>query len=75
MFSPEGNKRGITYVIFTFKQEHHDWYLENLTTLLKFLAKNKIQPLIDKTMSLSEAGEAHHSLDTQTVRSKIVLLL
>ncbi|BAY97352.1 alcohol dehydrogenase zinc-binding domain protein [Tolypothrix tenuis PCC 7101] len=68
------DKQVLTYAISTFKQEHHGWYLEDLTTLLKLLAEKKIQPLIDKTMSLSEAREAHHLLDTQAVRGKIVLL-
>ena len=63
-----------TYAISTFKQENHDWYLEDLETLLNLLAEKKIQPVIYKTMNLSEAQEAHNLLDNRAVNGKIVLL-
>ena len=68
------SKKVFTYAISTFKQENHDWYLEDLETLLNLLAEKKIQPVIYKTMNLSEAQEAHNLLDNRAVNGKIVLL-
>ena len=67
-------KKVLTYAISTFKPEHHDWYLEDLETLLKMLAVQKIKPVISKVMHLSEAAKAHDLLDRQEVSGKIVLV-
>ena len=61
-------------LISTFKQKNHDWYLEDLETLLNLLAEKKIQPVIYTIMNLSEAKEAHNLLDNRAVNGKIVIL-
>ena len=68
------SKKVLTYAISAFKQEHHDWYLEDLASIFNLLAQKKIKPVIALTLPLVEAAKAHELLDKQAVSGKIILV-
>ncbi|GAB4285779.1 MAG: medium chain dehydrogenase/reductase family protein [Oscillatoriaceae cyanobacterium] len=67
-------KKVMTYAVSLFKKENHDLYIQDLTSILNLLAEKKIKPVIDRTMPLSEARQAHLLLDNRAVQGKIVLV-
>ncbi|SRR5579883_427081 len=68
------SKKVLTYAANYSKEDHHNWYLEDLTTILYLLAQKIIKPVIALTLPLSEAVKAHELLDRHAVSGKIVLV-
>ncbi|OUC12146.1 MAG: oxidoreductase [Alkalinema sp. CACIAM 70d] len=62
------------YSIADCKAKHPDWYHEDLTTLLHWLAEGKIKPIIAKRLPLQEAAQAHELLEQSAVTGKVVLI-
>lgn len=50
-----------------------NWYRQHMRQLLSLVALNRITPLIDRIMPLSQAANAHQLLEAGQARGKIVL--
>lgn len=69
---PDGRSTAF-YSIGTMRQQHPDWFSEDLTQLFEWLGQGKIKPVIDKQMPLTEARHAHELIEQADVKGKIVL--
>ena len=54
-------------------KQHVSWYRDALTNLVSLLEEGKIDPLVGKAISLSEAHRAHELLESGKVSGKIIL--
>ncbi|MFN8414497.1 MAG: zinc-binding dehydrogenase [Anaerolineales bacterium] len=57
-----------------FKEKHPNWFVDDLTQLMRLLEQQKIKPVISKKMPLTDAVKAHQLLEARGVKGKIVLL-
>ncbi|MBD2461139.1 zinc-binding dehydrogenase [Oscillatoria sp. FACHB-1407] len=62
------------YSITQLKQQHPDWFREDLITLFDLLHTGKIKPIICDRLPLAEAAKAHRLLETSTVGGQYVLI-
>lgn len=62
------------YGIPDVREEHPDWFREDLSTLFQLALDGKIRPHIHKRMPLREAVEAHRMIEHGEVKGKIVLI-
>ncbi|MEO0538951.1 MAG: medium chain dehydrogenase/reductase family protein [Cyanobacteria bacterium P01_A01_bin.123] len=70
------NRRSTTfYSIGAWRQQHPDWFSEDLTQLFNLLAQGKIKPVIAARMPLAEVRRAHELIEQGGVRGKIVLMV
>lgn len=69
-----GRKRVIPYSIQTLKRLKPELFRQDLRTLLDLLQQKKIKPIIAQTYPLSEARQAHESLEKGGVVGKLVLV-
>jgi|GEM_PF-30465 len=60
------------YGITTMREEHPDWFREDLQQLTTLLAEGKISPKVWKIMDLEQAAEAHQMIEEGAVQGKIV---
>lgn len=72
-YFPGGRKVG-WYEVFEEKQDHPDWYHDDLGTLIDLLVQGKIIPIIAERIPLAEARRAHELLEASGVSGKIVLM-
>ena len=61
------------YSIGALRNEHPDWFREDLQGLFDLLAQGKIKPAIERRMKLTEAVEAHTLIEQAAVKGRIVL--
>ena len=61
------------YSIGAMRQQHPDWFSEDLTQLFEWLGQGKIKPIIDTQMPFTEARYAHELIEQAAVKGKIVL--
>ncbi|MDX1818726.1 MAG: medium chain dehydrogenase/reductase family protein [Marinobacter sp.] len=61
------------YSIGAWHRQHLDWFKQDLTTLLDWLAEGTITPFISRKMALEEVSAAHELLDKGAAGGKIVL--
>jgi NADPH:quinone reductase-like Zn-dependent oxidoreductase len=55
------------------REEHPDWFREDLGRLFNMLAEGSIDPQVWQVMPLEQATEAHRLIEEGEVRGKIVL--
>jgi NADPH:quinone reductase-like Zn-dependent oxidoreductase len=68
------NGRSATfYSIGALRQNHPEWFSEDLTKLFDLLAQGKIKPVIAMRMPLAEVRRAHELIEAAGVQGKIVL--
>ncbi len=67
-------KRVSFYSITGLKQTHPDWFQQDLSLLLDWLAAERIHPVIAQRLPLQEAATAHHLLDQGAVPGQLVLV-
>jgi NADPH:quinone reductase-like Zn-dependent oxidoreductase len=70
---PDGRSTSF-YSIAACKAKHPDWYRQDLTTLLDWLAQAKIKPIVSDRLPLADAARAHELLDRAEVSGKLVLI-
>ncbi len=70
---PDG-KRAYWYNVKTLRDQHLDWFREDLSNLFDLLATLQIQPVIAAKLPLREAARANQLLERSQVSGKIVLL-
>ncbi|MEM7134218.1 MAG: medium chain dehydrogenase/reductase family protein [Chloroflexota bacterium] len=63
------------YSIAPWREDHADWFHEDLTALFGLLSQGKLNPVIDRRMSLDEAAHAHELIEQAAVKGKIVLVM
>jgi NADPH:quinone reductase-like Zn-dependent oxidoreductase len=64
----------VFYNIARFKQQHPEWFREDLTTLLNLLSHQQIKPIIADRLPLEAAAQAHELLEHSAVSGQLVLL-
>lgn len=70
-----GSRRKIFYSITALRNQHPDWFTNDLTKLFELLSSSKIKPLIWKRMQLLEARQAHELIEQSKPVGKIVLMV
>ncbi|HUL35984.1 MAG TPA: medium chain dehydrogenase/reductase family protein [Candidatus Eisenbacteria bacterium] len=70
---PDG-KRATWYNVKTLRDQHPDWFREDLGKLFDLLAARQIQPVIAAKLPLREAAKANELLEHAQITGKIVLL-
>lgn len=70
---PNEGRSAQMYSITSMREEHPEWFREDMTALFELLATEKIKPSIWKTLPLSEAAQAHQYIEAGKVKGKIVL--
>jgi NADPH:quinone reductase len=68
-----GNRQVLLYHIAKLRQQHPDWYRQDLLALAELLAGGAIAPLIAMTIPLDEARRAHELLGHGGIIGTIVL--
>ncbi|MCD4657942.1 MAG: medium chain dehydrogenase/reductase family protein [Planctomycetes bacterium] len=69
---PNGRK-AMFYNIASLRNKRPDWFEHDLNELFKLLADNKIKPVIEKRLPLSDAAYAHKLVESGLVKGKIIL--
>ena len=70
---PNG-RRTVFYSIGKSRQEHPDWFREDLVKLFDLLSQGSIKPVIGRRMPLAEARLAHQLIEQAGVPGKIILM-
>lgn len=70
---PEDGKRATFYSIQDMREQHPDWFRDDLSALFQLALEGNVQPEIWRHMPLREAAEAHRLIESGKVRGKIVL--
>ena len=73
---PNG-KRATFYSIVGFqgfKNNHPDWFREDLRILFDLLAAGQLKPLIAARLPLSQIAQAHELMEAGRVQGKLVLI-
>lgn len=63
------------YSIGSLHKKHHDWFKNDLNRLFALLSENQLKPLINKTITIEEASEAHHLIEKGGLKGKLVMKL
>ena len=61
------------YSIGATRKKHPEWFSADLAALFDLLAKNKIKPVIDQRLPMSEAAEAYRRIENAEVNGKLIL--
>jgi NADPH2:quinone reductase len=69
-----GGKRIGLYQCAKLKDQHPDWFRQDLALLFDLLLEGKIAPIVADRLPLAEARRAHELLNRGGVRGKVVLL-
>lgn len=67
------NRLAAFYSIGAMRQQHPEWFSEDLVQLFELLSQGKIKPVIAAQMPLTEAKAAHELIEKAAVQGKIVL--
>ena len=70
---PDAQKSVEFYSIADVREQHPDWFIEDLNSLFELLLEGNIKPEIWAVKPLSEAASAHRDIESGAVRGKIVL--
>jgi NADPH:quinone reductase-like Zn-dependent oxidoreductase len=70
---PDG-KQAVWYNVTKLRNQHPDWFREDLSKLFALLADRQIQPVIEAKLPLSDAALANTMLEKGQTSGKIVLL-
>lgn len=70
---PEDGKRATFYSIQDEREQHPDWFRDDLSALFQLALEGNVAPQIWRHMPLREAAEAHRLIESGQVRGKIVL--
>jgi NADPH:quinone reductase-like Zn-dependent oxidoreductase len=70
---PEAQKSAEFYSIADVREEHPDWFKDDLGTLFGMLSEGNIKPYIWAVRPLAEAAYAHRDIESGAVQGKIVL--
>ena len=70
---PDDKKTVSFYSITDMRNEHPQWFREDLSSLFTMAVNGEISPNIWKIMPLSEAAAAHRFIEDRAVEGKIVL--
>ena len=73
-FSEDDRYAGM-YSITGLREEHPDWFQEDLSILFRMLAAGEIKPNLWKILPLEDAALAHRYIEEGDVQGKIVLRL
>lgn len=68
-----GSRRKTFYSITALRNQHPDWFADDLTKLFALLSSSRIKPLIWRRMPLSEARHAHELIEQSKPIGKIIL--
>ena len=68
-----GSHRKTFYSITDLRNQHPDWFANDLNILFELLSNSKIKPAIWKRMPLSEARQAHELIEQSKPIGKIIL--
>jgi NADPH:quinone reductase-like Zn-dependent oxidoreductase len=68
-----GSHRKTFYSITDLRNQHPDWFANDLNRLFALLSNSKIKPSIWKRMPLSEARQAHELIEQSKPIGKIIL--
>jgi len=71
---PPQRKHVAFYDIRPMQKKHPNWFREDLTALLDFLAAGKLRPVIAARLPLEEASRAHELVEHREVQGKLVLI-
>lgn len=71
---PLDDKSAYPYAVASLKEQHPEWYREDLDRLLELLAAGRIQPVVAERLPLEGVKRAHELLDGPGVRGKLLLL-
>ncbi|GLV59222.1 NADPH:quinone reductase [Dictyobacter sp. S3.2.2.5] len=72
-----GSKRVTFYSVVGFqgfKDNHPDWFREDLRTLFDLLAAGQLKPLIAARLPLSRVAQAHELIEKARAQGKVVLI-
>lgn len=67
------NRSVRTYRIARLREDHPEWFREDVTALIRLLREGALQPRIAARLPLTEVRRAHEMVDADGVRGKIVL--
>ena len=70
---PDEERRVGFYTITDMRDEHPDWFKQDVQALFTLLAEGNIKPQIWKTLPLTEAAQAQQAIENGEVSGKIVL--
>lgn len=68
-----GSRRVVLFVIPQSKKKHPEQFRQDVTLLLGWLKDDRIDPVIDRILPLSEARRAQELLEGSHVVGKIIL--
>lgn len=60
------------YSIGATRKRHPDWFRKDLATLFEWLAKGKLDPVIDTTIGLEDVPEAHNRIERGEPRGRLL---
>ena len=64
----------IAGALIGMKNQHPEWFREDLTKLFALLAEGKIKPVIAERLPLEEVAHAHELIERAQIQGKLVLL-
>lgn len=68
------NGRATTfYSIGAMRRKHPEWFKQDLSTLFDWLAAGKIEPVIARSLPLTDARQAHELIERGEIEGKLVL--
>ena len=68
-------KRSAFYMITAERKKHAQQFQDDLGALFALVAAGKLQPIVDSTLPLAQAAQAHRLVEAAQTRGKIVLLM
>ena len=71
-FGDEG-KRVDFYSITQMRDDHPDWFQQDVGVLMALLLNQKLKPTISQVLPLKDAAKAHRLIEAGGVRGKLVL--
>ena len=70
---PKEGRRATFYSIQALREEHPEWFREDLSALFDLALEGNVDSEVWRRMPLQEAAEAHRLIEAGEVRGKIVL--
>ncbi len=67
------NRSTSFYSIGATRKKHPEWFSEDLTHLFNLLKRQKVKPIIDARLPMTQAVEAYERIENAQVKGKLVL--
>jgi NADPH2:quinone reductase len=67
-------RRVLAYRIAKLREEHPDWFAEDLARLVELLAEGRIHPVVAERLPLADARRAHELLERSAAAGRLVLV-